>query len=186
MKNLIKNLNSIIGSIIFPLLILVVFLFQSCDTDIPPTDTDPPTFALKISGEGFNRTFTQDDDFSSFKLNLTEDALYDFMFSVGDSGGLKSAQMQFPGDYLEIETDLPVSWTSRYNNSLSTTVSWRGDVNNPVTGAILNGKFRISGDNVAFGILFNMRDFGGESGSSNQLFKDLQIDVGHHPTGIVY
>ena len=186
MKNPIKNPNSTFKSVIFTMLIMTIFLFQSCDTEIPPTDTDPPNFSLKITGEGFDHVFTQDDDLSNFQLNLTEDALYDFIFSAGDPDGLKSAQMQFPGDYFEIETDLPTSWISRFNNRISTSVTWLGDINNPVTGSILNGKFRVSGDNVAFGLFLDVRDYGGEAGTSNQTFADLNIYVGQHDTEIIY
>ncbi|MBJ2173221.1 hypothetical protein JBL43_03175 [Aureibaculum sp. A20] len=186
MKNRTKNPSSIFRSAIFSMLLIIAFSFQSCDTEIPPTDTDPPNFSLKITGEGFDHIFNQDDDFSSFELNLTEDALYDFIFSASDPDGLKSAQMQFPGDHFEIETDLPTTWISRFNNGISTSVTWRGDVNNPVTGAILNGKFRVSGDNLAFGLLLDVRDYGGEAGTSNQTFAELNIDVGQQDTEIHY
>ncbi|GEM_PF-1267267 len=184
MKNPIKNQNSTIGSIIFPLLIILVSFFQSCDTEIPPTDTEPPSFSFKITGDGFDHTFTQDDDFNSFQLNLREDALYDFIYTSGDAGGLKLMQMQFPFDYLEFESVLNSTWTQA-NSGLSTVLTWSGDAASPITGNILTGNFRVNGDLIAFGVFFDMRDYGGQSGSSNTLFKDLNILSANHTTEII-
>jgi len=187
MKNPIKIKKSILRNIILPMLIIITFFCQSCDTEIPPTDTDPPTFAFRITGDGFERTFTQDDDFESFQLNLKDDQEYDFIYSPGDTGGLKTAQIHYITDYFELETDVPAAWTL-LSRGLSSTLLWQGDVNNPFTGTILNGTFRVNRDNdlVSFNIDFDVRDFGGESGSSNQTFKSLNILVGQHATEIVY
>jgi len=51
------------------ILILSLLLSFSCETDIPETDTTLPTFSLKIDGDGFDRTFIQDDNFESKQLN---------------------------------------------------------------------------------------------------------------------
>ncbi|MBJ2173220.1 hypothetical protein JBL43_03170 [Aureibaculum sp. A20] len=133
MKNLIKNQRRVLKSTFLSMLIMITFSFQSCDTDIPPTDTDPPTFSFKIKGEGFERTFTQDDDFESFQLNLTAGASYEIDYIGLDTGGLEYMGMVFSYGHFEIVGSLPTDWED-YNNGFNRWFRWNGDANNPITG----------------------------------------------------
>ncbi|WP_303318295.1 hypothetical protein Q4Q34_10675 [Flavivirga abyssicola] len=168
-------------------LIAIFFVSLSCETDIPETDTTPPEFDFKISGDGFDHAFNQDDIFDSFQLNLKENETYDFVFTAGDEGGLKYMQMLFAIDYLEFQTNTPNTWTDS-NNGFSRAITWQGNVNNPITGNILTGTFITRGDQndtVSMSISLSMQDFGGESGNGNTMFKDLNIHIGNHNTEIV-
>ena len=184
MKNPNKNQNSISKTISFSMLIILVFIFQSCDTEIPVTDIEKPTFSFQLKGNGINRTFTQDDDFDTFQINLTTDASYDFVYAAGDLGGLKLAQMQFPDEYVQFETEIPDSWIT-WTGGLSRYFEWRGDVSNPTTGTVLTGTFKVIGNNVSLNMILGQTDFGGESGRSNAIFRGLNIYIGQHPTKII-
>ena len=70
------------------LVLLVLILVYACDVDDDAnTDESLPKFSFRISGDGFSRTFTEEDDLENIQLNLKHDADYDFTFSGGDSGG---------------------------------------------------------------------------------------------------
>lgn len=184
MKKPNKSPYNISRMIIFLMLVISVFILQSCDTEIPTTDTEPPTFSFLLKGTGINRTFTQDDDFDSFQINLTADASYNFVYAAGDSGGLKLAQMQFPDDYVQFETEIPDSWTT-WTGGLSRYFTWLGDVSNPTTGTVLTGTFKVKGNNVSLNMILGQTDFGGESGRSNATLRGLNIYIGEHPTEII-
>ncbi len=162
---------------------MLIICMQSCDTEIPPEDLEPPTFRFEITGDGFNQAFDQNTDFDSFQLNLREDAEYDFVFSAGDPGGMKQIQWQYASDYIELETAIPSSWQTTISG-LSTFVNWFGDETNPVTGNILTGTFRANGDLVGHSFNFMAKDFGGSSSMENTIFKSLNIFSGNHPTEI--
>lgn len=82
----------------------LLMIAQACETEIPETDVDPPTFSIKITGDGFDETFDQDTDFDSFQLNLREGSEYTFLISGGDSGGLKRFEVYFAPDYIQMNT----------------------------------------------------------------------------------
>jgi len=53
-------------------------------------DNIPPCFSFKITGDGFERIFTEDDD--DIQLNLKKGATYDLIFSGTDQGGVELIQ----------------------------------------------------------------------------------------------
>ena len=161
----------------------------SCETDDSGTDDTLPRFSFRISGDGFTETFTEDDDFENIQLNLKHDAEYEFTFSGGDSQGTKLIQMQYPTDYIEFVGDEPfppAPWELVLtSSSLSGIIQWEGDINNPVTGNILNGTLKPNGDLVSIALFFRVEDFGGESGISNVVDAQLGILIDDHPTELI-
>lgn len=169
---------------LFILIFISASLFQSCETEIPDRDTEPPTFQFRIAGDGFDQTFDQDTDFSSFQLNLREDALYDITFSGADSGGVKHIQWQYATDYVEFDSSIPSPWTTR-TSGLSTSINWYGNRSNPLTGMILTASIRANGENVSHAFNFMVRDFGGASAMENTIFAALNVYSGNHTTEII-
>ena len=171
------------------LVTLVLILVYACDVDDDAnTDESLPKFSFRISGDGFSRTFTEEDNLENIQLNLKHDADYDFIFSGGDSGGAKLIQMQYPTDYIEF-VDVPfppAPWQQSFTSgSLSSTIYWEGDPNDPVTGNILSGTLRPNGESVSIELYFRVEDYGGESGVSNVTDASLQILIDNHDTEVI-
>lgn len=93
-----KNLQA--KNIRVRLLLLIGLATIACETEIPETDVIPPEFTFRITGDGFEETFDQDTDFSSFQLNLREDAAYDFILTGSDADGLKRIEWYVAKDYI--------------------------------------------------------------------------------------
>lgn len=153
MKNLFLNI----------LILVVSISITSCDTDIPEIDTTPPTFSFKITGDGFDRTFTEDDDFSTIQLNLKEGTSYDILLSGVDNGGVRRIQLEIPSDYMNLQTPINSPWQEN-NSGFTKTISWNGSENNPVTANIFSGTFIANGDQVSTSTYVRVEDFGGKSG----------------------
>ncbi|MCK7590546.1 hypothetical protein M0G43_08180 [Subsaxibacter sp. CAU 1640] len=155
---------------------------------IPETDTTPPSFSFKIEGDGFSRTFTQDDDFSRMQLNLRANKVYSFVFTGDDAGGMALLQWQLgENETIEFDDDFPGGeWTIRDISSTNRMIEWQGDGVNPIRGMILTGDFvaRNSGPNttVSTSFRFFVRDFGGRSGTANQVSGELYITIGDFTT----
>jgi hypothetical protein len=148
----------------FNLLVAVcIALFISCETDIPEIDTTPPEFSFQITGDGFDRTFTQDDDFSSIQLNLKEGTSYNVLISGIDNGGVRRIQWELPLEYLDLQTPVNTPWQEN-TSGFTTTISWNGDPSNPLTASLYSGTFIASGDQVSIATYLRVEDFGGESG----------------------
>lgn len=159
------------------------FLFQSCETEIPETDTIPPEFTFKITGDGFEHTFSSDDDFNNIQLNLKADAEYDFIYAGSDNGGVKMIRWQVPGsEYIEFTSGISSPWTLRTLSPLSRMIEWEGNQNNPITGNVLTGRFRAEGELASETFRFYVSDFGGESGSLNTVSEVLDILIADHQT----
>lgn len=169
----------------FSILILMVALTQSCETEIPSEDLTPPEFSFQITGDGFNRTFNQDTDFDSFQLNLKDGARYSYIFSGGDQGGVERIQWFIKGsDYITLLEPVSGPWSLR-NSILQDIVEWRGNRSDPLTGSVISGNFRADGGNISMVFGFNVVDFGGESGRRpNRIYKELNLYIGNHPTEI--
>ncbi len=173
-------------NLIYPLLALFLILTQSCDTEIPESDNTAPTFTFMISGDGFSRTFTQDDDFDSFILFLRDDAEYSFVYSAGDPDGVKLIQWQLPSsDVIEFTDAIVSPWTIRDLSFLSRMIEWLGNPSSPTTGNILARSFRTNGDGVTTSFGFFASDYEGGSGSSNTVSATLNISIGNHDTEVV-
>ena len=171
---------------IYLLILLATFSITSCETDIPENDDTAPEFSFKITGDGFSHTFDQDDDFENFQLNLRADAEYNFILTGSDQGGVEVIQWQLPSsDYIEFVTSIPNPWTISNISILTRMIQWQGDENNPLTGSILNGPFEANGQNIILSFGFYVSDFGGESGSSNTVSKELNLYIGNHNTEII-
>ncbi|MDC8002495.1 hypothetical protein POV27_00395 [Aureisphaera galaxeae] len=69
--------------------ILLGMILVSCKTTLPPRDTRPPEFILKIIGDGLNEEITEDFDFDNKALYLRREASYRVIFTFTDQGGLK-------------------------------------------------------------------------------------------------
>ena len=173
-------------NLIYPILMVLAVLTQSCDTDIPETDTTPPEFTFRITGDGFEHVFNPTDDYNSIQLNLKSGAEYDFIYVGSDDGGVKLIQWQVPNqDYIEFISTIPDPWTAADVSALSRMIQWSGNPNNPITGNILSGTFETNGELVSLSFRFYVSDFGGESGSSNSVSKELTIYIGDHDTEII-
>ncbi|MGC1203926.1 MAG: hypothetical protein WA839_03455 [Flavobacteriaceae bacterium] len=174
-------------NLIYPLIILLLFITQSCETDIPRTDTTPPQFTFRITGDGFEYVFNQDEDYSNRQLNLKNGTSYNFIYTGSDEGGVKLIQWQLPiSDYIEFDSAIPDSWQDNVSG-LSRIIKWNGDPNNPLTGNILPGTFEAKSvdDFTGAAFRFTVSDFGGESGSSNSVSKELTIFIGDHNTELI-
>lgn len=160
-------------------------ILLSCDTDIPETDTTPPTFRIEISGDGFTRAFTEEDDFDTFQLNLRSNTTYNILFSGVDQGGVRRLQMELPDDYVDFQTDIEAPWQTT-TNGFTKTISWNGDQENPITAYIFTGSFVASGDNIATSFYMRAEDFGGEDGPPfNITDGSLNIFIGDQNTEVV-
>lgn len=169
--------------------IAIVFSFlQNCETDVPEVDNIPPTFQLTISGDGFTRNFTQEDDFDSFQLNLNSQSEYSFALVTADQGGVEEASLQWCTDGVQLTSEVPTDWFIT-TSGLSTFLVWEGDSANPLTGNACSGNFTVqAGQNELVGCPMNVfvKDFGGESGTSNTTFASLNILIGYNtPTEII-
>jgi len=167
------------------LILFIAIVMQSCTVDIPETDTIPPQFSFRITGDGFDRTFDQNTDFDSFQLNLTEDAQYDFILTGSDAGGVKEITWQYPHDNIEFVDPISSPWMVTRLSGLSSQISWQGDSSNAITGNILTGKFKPNGELVSFSFDFGVKDFGGQLGTVNTFFASLSIYSGNHNTEII-
>jgi len=169
----------------YSIIILFIFTTLSCETDIPTTDTTPPQFTFRITGDGFEYVFNQDEDYSNRQLNLKNGARYNFIYTGSDEGGVKTIQWQLPiSDYIEFDSAIPDTWQDNVSG-LSRTIQWNGNSSNPLTGNILNGTFEANGEFVSDTFRFFVSDFGGESGDSNSVSKELAIYIGNHDTEII-
>ena len=181
-----KVMNRIIKNTVLAIALILIY---SCDADDSGTEDTQPRFSFRISGDGFDRTFTQDDDLENIQLNLRHDADYDFIFSGGDTQGVKRIQMQYPTDYIEFTgvTPFPPNpWQQMFpSGSLSGIIFWEGDPSNPITGNILNGTLRPNGELVSIELYFRVEDFGGESGASNITDGSLNILIDNHNTEVI-
>lgn len=177
MKKLKNKQKTTISSILFTMLIMILFLFQSCETEVPDTDTEPPIITFQIVGEGINSTFSDED--TTREIYLTNGAAYNFTFTVTDSGGVSEMAYRFDPTFMVIESQVPNSW--RYNSSTvvsSANYYWTGDENNPTTGFVFTGTFRVNGDEEVFNLDLWGYDFGGESGNPNFRGKTYRLKVG--------
>ena len=183
MRNLKCKQNESISNILITMLIMIAFVFQSCETEIPDKDTEPPKITFIIKGPDIDKTFTFDEgEFNN--LSLTDGATYDFIYSVGDTGGLEEMSIGFDPAIMNIITDIPSPWTNSTvdlgDANLSSVYSWSGDRNNPITGNILNGSFTVNGDDEVFLLFLQAKDFGGDSLESNFSSKifTTYVDIG--------
>ncbi|AYN66761.1 hypothetical protein D1013_04880 [Euzebyella marina] len=164
----------------------LMMIAQACETEIPETDVDPPTFSIKITGDGFNETFDQDTDFDSFELNLREGSEYTFLISGGDTGGLKRFEVYFAPDHIQMNPNLSGNWVHTSLSTLTDMLYWTGNASSPLTGTLLNGTFVAEGDSVSSPITFYLTDYGGSEGSSNVTSASLNVYSGDHATEIKY
>ncbi len=192
MKNTDKNTNIIVGRIIFLMLLLTVFITQSCDTEIPPTDTDPPTFSFTITGDGFDHTFTQDDDFENFELYVKNNTDYHFAFVGADAGGLRQMEWHIePSSNFELVTTIEEPWRIVREGPGSMWIRWLDTTSaDATTGSFLTGDFRFPAmiqNNQSHTLNFWLfaQDFGGQSGPLNDVGKRLRIVITNQSTAIV-
>lgn len=173
------------------LMVVVLITSMSCETGIPAIDTTAPTFSFQIRGDGFNRTFTQDDDFTRMQLNLRGGTEYRFIYSGADQGGVSLIRWQL-GDRSQLEFIRPEfpydSWTIRDVSALIRMIEWRGDDSDPKTGAILSGTFKTRDveDNAGYTELFRffVVDFGGQSRTPNEVRGNLNIVIQSSETNL--
>jgi len=167
--------------------VLIVFCIASCETDVPETDTIAPSFSFKITGDGFDRTFTQDDDLENIQLNLRAGVSYDFLLGGIDNGGVRQIQFQHSPDVTPITTTIPAPWATT-NNGLTTTIRFNGDPNNAITAQLLSGTFTAtlgSQDIITDTFYIRVEDFGGESGPPFNITEGvLNITVADQPTAV--
>ncbi len=175
------TLNTLRGILLF----LAITCLIGCDTDIPETDSTPPTFRFEIRGDGFSRAFTDENEFNDFQLNLKDGASYTIIFSGGDQGGLKRLQMEFPEEYVDFQTSIDSPWQST-TNGFTRTIYWNGDRNNPITGHLFNGTFIASGDGAFPSIYLRAEDYGGEDGPPFNISEGtLSISINNHETDVI-
>ena len=171
------------------LLAITMILVIACEADDSGTEDTAPRFSFRISGDGFSRTFTQEDALENLQLNLKHDADYDFIFSGGDAQGAMRIQMQYPTNHIEFITQdefPPAPWEQSFaSDFLSAVLFWEGDINNPITGNILNGTLRPNGEFVATELYFRVEGFEDASTSSNLVEGTLQIFIGDHSTEVL-
>ncbi len=167
---------------------LISYSIISCETDVPDTDTIAPTFSLKITGDGFDRTFTQDDDLANLQLNLRAGTSYDFILAGVDNGGVRQIQFQYSPTSTPISSTIPSPWTES-NNGFTSTIRFNGDRNNAITAQILSGDFTatLGSEDMLFETFYiRVEDFGGESGPPFNITEGvLDIVIANHPTAVI-
>jgi len=168
--------------------LLVAIFIVSCDTDVPETDTIDPTFSIKITGDGFDRTFTQEDNFDNLQLNLRVGVSYDFILAGVDAGGVRHIQFQYSPISTPISTPIPSAWTES-NNGFTSVIRFSGYRNDAITAQILTGSFTptlISEDILFETFYIRVEDFGGESGPPFNITEAvLDISIANHPTEVI-
>lgn len=168
------------------LVCLIAVFTLSCETDIPETDITAPEFSLRIMSARFDHTFTQDDDFSNIQLRLKDNSGYRFTLTGSDIGGVRMIRWQVPSrNHVAFDEEITSPWTIRNVSSINRMIEWLGDRNAPLNGAILNGKFRATGDQAYPTFNFFVSDFGGESSSYNNTSETLQIAIGNWEAEVV-
>lgn len=172
-------------NLLFISLLFFIVTFSSCEVDVPDTDTTPPQFSFLIKGDGLNRTFDQDDDFTSFQLNLRNGASYDFVLIASDAGGLAQMTWQIVPEYYDFEDPIALPWTSTMTSPLNRRIQWLGDRDNALTGTTLSGTFRVNGQNVGNAFRFLAKDFGGRTGTPNTFSVELNLYIGDHETKVI-
>ena len=167
---------------------LIVLSIICCETDVPETDTIAPSFSFKITGDGFDRTFTQDDDLENLQLNLRAGVSYDFLVGGIDNGGVRQIQFQHTPDVTPITTPIPAPWVE-INNGFSTTIRFNGDPNNAITAQLLSGTFTpmlMNENEIADTFYIRVEDFGGESGPPFNITEGvLNISIAEQPTAVI-
>lgn len=170
------------------IILLIAATNMSCETDVPETDTTPPTFSLQITGDGFDRTFSQDDDLNNIQLNLKAGASYDFILGGIDNGGVRRVEFQHTPDYTPISTTIPSHWTVT-NTGLSASIRCNGDINNALTAQLLAGSFTAtltSEDIVTETFYIRVEDFGGASGPPFNITEGtLNISIADQQTELI-
>lgn len=167
------------------LIIVLALVMQACETDIPEIDNTPPEFTFRIIGDGLEYVFDKDDDYDNIQFNLKNGAKYDFIYTGSDDGGVELIRWQLPiSDYIEFDSSIPAPWQDNVTG-LSRTIQWNGDSSNPLTGFILSGTFEANGELVSDTFRFFVSDFGGETGDTNTVSKQLNILIGNQDTEIV-
>jgi len=165
----------------------IAFSISSCETDVPETDTIAPAFSFKVTGDGFDRTFTQDDDLENIQLNLRAGTSYDFLLGGIDNGGVRQIQFQHTPDITPITTPIPTPWVT-INNGLTTTMRFNGDPNNAITAQLLSGSFTamlMNEDLILDTFYIRVEDFGGESGPPFNITEAiLNITIADQPTSV--
>lgn len=172
----------------YVLIALITYGITSCDTDVPETDTIAPAFSFQITGDGFDRTFTQDDNFENLQLNLQAGVSYDFILGGIDNGGVRQIQFQYTPSSTPINTTIPSPWVEN-NNGLSSVIRFDGDRANAITAQLLSGNFTATlGSETMISDIFYIRveDFGGESGPPFNITEGvLTIVIADHPTAVI-
>ena len=162
-------------------------LLTSCEVDVPDTDVTPPKFSFKITGDGFDHTFDQDDDFEHYELYLKDGGSYQFIFSGSDEGGLKYLRWGAPGSPdsgIRVSApSLPSGWsvTSRaFDEYGENAVKYEGNEADPVSGALSAGDFAIYQPYQDLPVTFHFiaRDYGGLDENINTVEKYLKVFVG--------
>jgi hypothetical protein len=163
------------------LVLMSCLLIQSCRTEIPKCDTTPPNFSFRITGDGYDHTFTQADDFEGTQLNLRTGVTYNFVYTGYDAGGMADMRLIVP--FIHVEAHISGPWTASTSGGFSD-LSWYGDFTHPVTGSLVTGTFSVSAVPAPFSIWFSLGDFGGSCGGPNGTVRILYISIGNHNTGI--
>ena len=168
----------------------LALIFLSCEVDdVPEIDNVPPVFSLKITGNGFDRTFTQEDNFEGLQLNLRSNTSYEYILTGGDQGGVRTISFQFSNETIQLESVIPDNWEVN-DNGFSTTIQFSGDRDNPISGNILSGSFFTTGQFTGSNFLsdsfrLEVSDFGGAEGTTrNTTQAELNILIGEHETEV--
>ena len=166
---------------------LLAIGIQSCETDIPLDDREPPKFSFQVTGDGLDYTFNQDTNFSSVTLMLRRGVTYNFIFTGSDQGGMdRMAWYTYHSGRMAIETSAESPWRFRNDDEWNSSLRWLGDRNNPLTGSAAAGTFTTQGSGNHVSFRFSLTDFGGETGSPNNTWKNLQVYVGAHNSRVRY
>ncbi len=172
----------------YTLIALISYSITSCETDVPDTDMIAPTFSLKITGDGLDRTFTQDDNFANLQLNLRAGASYNFILAGVDAGGVRQIQFQYSPISTPINTPIPSPWTES-NNGFTSVIRFNGDRTNAITAQVLSGTFTatLGSESIISDVIYiRVEDFGGESGPPfNSTEGVLNITIAEQPTAVI-
>ncbi|MFD2824264.1 hypothetical protein ACFS5M_11335 [Lacinutrix iliipiscaria] len=166
--------------------LFICFLLFSCGTRIPETDNTPPTFSFQITGDGFQKTFTQEDLSTTYQLNMNENATFSIVFSGLDNGGISRATWEFSHREIELFGNVQEGWILRPISTFNNAIEFLGQSSTPVNAFVLNQRFGINEDYFGSGVFrIRVRDYGGASGTENLVSYEIQLSIGDFPTELI-
>jgi len=158
-----------------------MFSIAGCKKDSPVTlDSIPPTLEVRISGGGFNKTFTNSEDYSLGTLNLKSNTKYTVSCVLADTGGVRLVQITLP-KLLTPQNITGAPTDTVYNTARDFSYRITKDESDPYKSFLLSGNF-VTPDAANGSFNFSLSSYGKDfrNNRSNVLFN---CSVDNNPVG---